>query len=278
MPEPEVARPGDRDRTERISRRTLLRAGATVPLLLSAAACGATPPASTPPPPSKSAAPPEPTPSPTPTTFPVQQKAIYTLAEYAARTPGAQPFAAKAIALTLDDGPHAVWTPKMLRLLKQLDIHATFFMIGVQAKGHPDLIKAIHDGGHALGNHTYNHLETLPHLSVPNIRQQIVATQDAVFKACGAYPRVFRAPGGNWGPPVFAEVAAAGMMPIHWQTDTNDWTRPGTSSIERRVAGAPVGSIVLCHDGGGDRSETIAALTQAVPALKARGYQFVTLA
>jgi peptidoglycan/xylan/chitin deacetylase (PgdA/CDA1 family) len=76
---------------------------------------------------------------------------------------------------------------------------------------------------------------------------------------------------------VFPQVAAEGMMPIHWQTDTDDWTRPGTGSIVRRAASAPAGSIILCHDGGGDRSQTISALSQAVPALKARGFQFVTL-
>jgi peptidoglycan/xylan/chitin deacetylase (PgdA/CDA1 family) len=209
--------------------------------------------------------------------MPVQTKAIYTLAEYAARTPGAKPFPAKSIALTLDDGPHSIWTPKILRLLTELDVLATFFMIGVQAKGHPDMVKTIADAGHALGNHTYNHLEGLRKLSAPNIRYQLVETQEAIFRACGSRPRVFRAPGGNWGPPVFTQVAAAGMMPIHWQTDTNDWTKPGTGSVQRRVAGAPAGSIILCHDGGGDRSQTLRALSKAIPALKARGFQFVTL-
>jgi peptidoglycan/xylan/chitin deacetylase (PgdA/CDA1 family) len=261
------------------NRRALLRAGVSVPLLLGAAACGANPAPSSTPTPSKPAPPPSPSPSPSPspTTVPVQTKAIYTLAEYAARTPGAKPFPPKSIALTLDDGPHTIWTPKMLRLLSQLGIKATFFMIGVQVKGHPDIVKSIFDAGHALGNHTYNHLENLRKLPMPDIKQQMHDTNEMVFKACGARPRVFRAPGGNWGPPVFAQAAAQGMMPIHWQTDTNDWTRPGTGSIERRVAGAAAGSIILCHDGGGDRSQTISALSKAVPALKARGFQFVTL-
>jgi peptidoglycan/xylan/chitin deacetylase (PgdA/CDA1 family) len=200
---------------------------------------------------------------------------IHTLAEFASRA-GPATFPAGAIALTLDDGPHAIWTPKILRLLAKLDVKATFFMIGVQAKGHPDLVRAIADGGHVVGNHTYNHL-LLPKLSVPNIRQQIVATQDAVHNACGTYPKVFRAPGGAWSPAVLTEVAAAETVPLHWQVDTNDWSRPGTGAIERRLRGAGSGAVILCHDGGGDRSQTYAALGRAIPALKARGHQFVTL-
>jgi peptidoglycan/xylan/chitin deacetylase (PgdA/CDA1 family) len=198
----------------------------------------------------------------------VQTKPEYALA--------AVPVGAKTVALTLDDGPHPTWTPKVLAILKQHRITATFFMIGLHAAAHPGLVRTVLEAGHQVGTHTWSHAN-LKQLAAAEVRTEIEHGLDAVTTASwGLRPNLFRAPYGNWSPAVFAHCAALGQRSICWDVDPRDWETPGTAAITARVM-AQVGprSIVLCHDGGGERGQTVAALRTYVPQLLAAGYQFV---
>ncbi len=186
-------------------------------------------------------------------------------------------FPKRAIMLTIDDGPHPVWTPRYLRLLAKHHVTATFSVIGEQVAPHAKLVRAAADEGHHIANHTFHHPLNLPSLSTHKIRQEIVDTTDAIVRATGVRPRQFRSPGGVWGPDVFAEVSTQKMMPLGWDIDPRDWALPGVAEIRRAMLAARPHDIILCHDGGGNRSETYRALETVIPALLARGWQFVTL-
>lgn len=220
---------------------------------------------------------PSPSPSHAPVPRPVPTKPVRTLAEYVAQTPGAKPFPSNAIALTIDDGPHAIWTPKILNLLAKYDVLATFCVIGVQVKGHPTLAKNVIGEGHHIANHTYNHPLSLPDKSARQISKEVVDAQDAIVRATGFTPRQFRSPGGGWSTEIFRYTAGHELTPIDWEIDPRDWSRPGTGKIVGKLLSAKPGDILLCHDGGGDRSETYNALKRAIPSLVAKGFTFVTL-
>jgi peptidoglycan/xylan/chitin deacetylase (PgdA/CDA1 family) len=186
------------------------------------------------------------------------------------------PCSAADVALTIDDGPDPEWTPKVLALLQRLDIRATFCVIGREAHAHPDLVAAVAGAGHLVANHTYTH-QFLASATRERIRSEIARASDAVTAATGGQPpTLFRAPGGEWTPAVLAECSAQGMRPLGWSVDPRDWSRPGTTSIVRTLLGRTVpGSIILEHDGGGNRSQTLQALTVALPRLLDAGFRFV---
>jgi peptidoglycan/xylan/chitin deacetylase (PgdA/CDA1 family) len=230
-------------------------------------------------PPSAPASPvvaPSPSPSPTPPVVPVQHSPVCTLADYRKVVPG-PPFPATAVALTIDDGPHPTWTPKVLALLERYHVQATFCLIGNQVLGHESVAKLITKAGHHLANHTWSHPITLPTYSPDKMRQEIHRAQDKIYSTTGYQPTIFRSPGGAWSAPLYQVTSDAGMVPVDWSDDPRDWTRPGTGAIVQRMLAARPGEILLCHDGGGDRSETCAALQTVIPALLARGYTFVAL-
>lgn len=180
------------------------------------------------------------------------------------------------IALTIDDGPHPVWTPQVLGLLARLDIRATFCVIGQNVATHPDLVKRVLDGGHQIANHTYTHPMDLATMSSPLVNSQIHRTTDLVTRAGGPAPTLFRAPGGAWSVTILASASAAGMRALDWSVDTRDWARPGVAHVvDVLLTKTHPGSIILDHDGGGDRSQTVAALTTALPRLIDQGYRFV---
>lgn len=201
---------------------------------------------------------------------------VYDIHDFRRRVPTAH-FPARPIMLTIDDGPHPIWTPKYLRLLERYHVKATFCLIGQQVPGQRALVRAAAGEGHTLANHTWTHDEQLRTRSPSRIRREILWTNDAIHSAAGVRPHIFRAPGGNWGPAVLRELAREQMMPLGWDVDPRDWALPGSRAIERTMLTARPHDIILCHDGGGDRSETYAALKQAIPALLSRGLQFVTL-
>ncbi|WP_280697828.1 polysaccharide deacetylase family protein [Kitasatospora sp. GP82] len=182
-----------------------------------------------------------------------------------------------AVALTIDDGPSRRYTPEVLQLLRKYDVRATFSVVGIEAHADKDLIRQIAADGHTLANHTMTHPQPFSRRSEAQIQQQIADTQSVVVDAAGAEPKLFRSPGGDWSPAVFAAVAKYGMTPIDWDVDPRDWSRPGTRKISEKLLAAKPGDILLCHDGGGDRSQTVEALRTVLPALKAKGYSFVTL-
>jgi peptidoglycan/xylan/chitin deacetylase (PgdA/CDA1 family) len=202
---------------------------------------------------------------------------VRSLPEYVARTAGTPPFPSNAVMLTIDDGPHPVWTPRILRLLHKYDVRATFCVVGLHATAHPDLVRAAVSEGHHLANHTYSHPARLQAMPEPSIDTQIADAQDAIVRASGYTPHQFRSPGGRWSPALMHASAAHNLTAIDWNIDPRDWSRPGTAHIIQALLAARPGDILLCHDGGGDRSQTYAALAIVLPQLKARGLQFVTL-
>jgi cellulose synthase/poly-beta-1,6-N-acetylglucosamine synthase-like glycosyltransferase/peptidoglycan/xylan/chitin deacetylase (PgdA/CDA1 family)/spore germination protein YaaH len=192
------------------------------------------------------------------------------------------------VALTFDDGPDAEWTPKILDILKQKGVPATFFVIGENALSHPGLLNRIVDEGHELGNHSYTH-PNMALLSDRGVALELNTTERLVEAYTGRGMRLFRAPFfGDAEPTTADELGPAlaaqqhGYLNIGLHVDTEDWQRPGVPAIidnaVREVAAGTQdrsGNIVLLHDGGGDRSETVAALPQLIDALRARGFRFV---
>ncbi|NUR57288.1 MAG: polysaccharide deacetylase family protein [Catenulispora sp.] len=181
----------------------------------------------------------------------------------------------KAIALTIDDGPSGKYTPQVLALLAQYKIPATFCMIGSNAAKHASLVAEVTAAGHQIANHTFTH-PNLAKLDAGAIRSEIERTTDALTKAGAKPPTFFRAPGGAWSPAVFDVCGQLALRPLDWSVDPRDWSRPGTDHIVTTVMGhTHTGSIILEHDGGGDRSQTVAALQKFLPQLLAAGYHFV---
>jgi peptidoglycan/xylan/chitin deacetylase (PgdA/CDA1 family) len=182
-----------------------------------------------------------------------------------------------AIALTIDDGPDPLWTPQMLDLLHRNGVRATFSLIGKQARAYPGLVRRIVAEGHGVCNHSMTHPQPFGALSTTAIHQQIVDAQSAITDAAGVAPVLFRAPGGDWTPAVLAAVASLALAPLGWDVDPRDWSRPGTATVTSRLLAARPGDILLCHDGGGNRAQTVESLRTVLPSLSRRGLQFVPL-
>ncbi|HET9254144.1 MAG TPA: polysaccharide deacetylase family protein [Pseudonocardiaceae bacterium] len=181
------------------------------------------------------------------------------------------------IALTIDDGPDPRWTPQVLDLLRLHGVQATFSLIGIRARAHPDLARRITADGHAICNHSMTHPQPFARRPAEAILQQITDAQSAIADAGGQKPTLFRAPGGSWSPVVLAAVASLRLVPLGWNIDPRDWSRPGAEMITRTLLAAQGGDILLCHDGGGDRRQTLEALRSVLPALTSRGLRFAAL-
>lgn len=182
----------------------------------------------------------------------------------------------KVIALTLDDGPNAQYTPQVLALLDKYQIKATFCMIGEQIAANRSLVSEVVAAGHQIVNHTWNHADQSK-LSLSGVRSQISRANDALG-AVGIHPTIFRAPYGAWSHTVFVACAQANLRPLDWSVDPRDWSRPGVNTIVQRIMNnTRTSSIILEHDGGGDRSQTIAALKIVLPQLLNDGYRFTTV-
>jgi peptidoglycan-N-acetylglucosamine deacetylase len=198
--------------------------------------------------------------------------------------PGDPTFGAKrstgssAVALTFDDGPDPTWTPQMLDLLKQQGLKATFCVIGIHVRDHPDLVARIVREGHTLCNHSWQHDMKLGEKTPDQIRADLSRTSAAIRKAVpNARIPYYRQPGGKWTATIVNVAQQLGMAPLGWAVDPADWSKPGTQPIIDRVkTHTHAGSIVLMHDGGGDRSQTLAACRTLIPWLKQR-YRLVAL-
>ncbi len=180
------------------------------------------------------------------------------------------------IALTFDDGP---WpdTPSFLRLLQREHVHATFFQIGDQVSTYGRGVdRRILDDGDIIGDHTWNHADVSGGGAFA--AGEIAGARGAIRRMTGFTPCLFRAPGGAVSPGLIGLARSMGFLTIQWDVDPRDWSRPGTDSIYGTVTSqARNGSIVLQHDGGGDRSETLAALPREIRFFKQHGYRFVTI-
>jgi peptidoglycan-N-acetylglucosamine deacetylase len=183
----------------------------------------------------------------------------------------------KCVALTFDDGPWPGQTARILAILQQYGAHSTFFVLGGQAKGRPELIRATLAQGCEIAVHTWNHAN-LVHCSAAAIIADLNHCKATLLGITGLPMRLMRPPYGAVNANARSAIAQTGLRMILWSVDTNDWRRPGAGTIYSRIVnGARNGAIILCHDGGGPRSQTIAAVSRAVPALQARGYELVTV-
>ncbi|KQN04241.1 polysaccharide deacetylase [Sphingobium sp. Leaf26] len=204
---------------------------------------------------------------------------------YVIRRTGYRPH---AVALTFDDGPDPVWTPPILNILRKAHVPATFFVIGENAMMHPGLLRQIVAQGSEIGNHSYTH-PNLAQVWDRGVSLELNSTQRLVEAYTGHAMRLFRAPYFGDAEPTTAdeigpalEAQQAGYLNVGLHVDPGDWTRPGTEAIvARTIAQVEAGGadrsaqIILLHDSGGDRAQTVAALPRIIGALKARGYRFV---
>ena len=178
------------------------------------------------------------------------------------------------IALTIDDGPSPVYTPQILRILEKYHVTASFSMVGENVTYYPSVAREVADAGHVIVNHTWDHAD-LAKLSKSQTRAEIGNATDAIHHAVGRTPTIFRAPYGAWSRTTLEYCASENLMPLDWSVDPRDWARPGVKEIVSNIMkNTDTGSIILEHDGGGDRSETVAALKIAIPRLLDRGYHF----
>ncbi|MFH8450295.1 polysaccharide deacetylase family protein [Streptomyces fungicidicus] len=188
------------------------------------------------------------------------------------------------LVLTFDDGPDPEWTPKVLDVLKKHDAHAVFFVTGTMASRYPDLVKRMVDEGHEIGLHTFNHPD-LALQSTKRIDWELSQNQLAITGAAGIRTSLFRPPYSSFSAamdneswPVTEYIGSRGYLTVVNNTDSEDWKRPGVAEIIRRATPhGGKGAIVLMHDSGGDRSQTVAALDTFLPDLKAKGYEFDNL-
>lgn len=184
--------------------------------------------------------------------------------------------ASKAIALTIDDGPDPVYTPQVLAVLHNYHVTATFSMIGLHVAAYPQLARAVAEAGHQVANHTWTHAD-LAGMPSHGVHSELDLASQAIHAATGVHPGLFRAPYGAWSPAVIRLCEHMRMVPLDWSVDPRDWAQPGTRSIIRNIMeNTRPGSIILEHDGGGNRSETVAALRVVLPRLLREGYHFVT--
>lgn len=179
------------------------------------------------------------------------------------------------VVLTFDDGPHAILTPKLLDILKEKKAKATFFVIGLKARMHPDILKRIVEEGHELANHTWNH-PILSKLQVEDVHAQMEKTNQAIFEATNKKPEVMRPPYGNTNGKLNEYLTNNEKLKvIMWSIDTNDWRRPAPQAIVDKVTkSVKPGSVILCHD---IHPGTIEAMPMLIDKLTEKGYQFVTV-
>ena len=193
------------------------------------------------------------------------------------RSPG------RRIALTFDDGPDPTWTPRIAATLERLRVPGTFFVVGSHVARNPEIVRDLKRDGFEIGNHSFTHAD----LSVlPSWERslQLALTENVVAGAAGVRPRVMRPPysaspaaATKDQADALADIAAHGYVIALTDFDGRDWSRPGSAQIARNITPPrDQGGLVLLHDGGGDRSETVAALERVVPELRRRGFEFVT--
>jgi peptidoglycan/xylan/chitin deacetylase (PgdA/CDA1 family) len=194
-------------------------------------------------------------------------------ASAAAITPVAPAQAAtKYVYLTFDDGPSAPYTSQIVTILARYSARATFFEIGVNVARNPSITRLVRHAGNSVQNHTWGHLD-LRYVTWATFKSQVRQADSVIRAQTGYTPRCLRPPGGNVNRTVYSRAAALGKTIVLWTVDPRDWARPGRATIISRVLNnVRSGSVILLHDGGGNRSQTVAALPAILKTLKARGY------
>ncbi|MDX3387217.1 glycosyltransferase [Streptomyces niveiscabiei] len=198
---------------------------------------------------------------------------------------GGRHLPAGTVALTFDDGPDPVWTPRVLAVLDRYAVHGTFFVTGTAVARRPGLVRALVAHGHEIGLHTFTHPD-LGNASEARLDRELAQTQLALAGAAGLHSTLVRPPYSstaaaldNLSWPVVRRLGAKGYVTVLVDVDSQDWRRPGADAIASRVV-RPLtgqGAVVLLHDSGGDRSQTVRALERIVPELRSRGYRFTTV-
>jgi peptidoglycan-N-acetylglucosamine deacetylase len=186
--------------------------------------------------------------------------------------------------LTFDDGPNGTYTPKVIDLLAKYHATATFFVIGQFAHARPDLVRAVANAGHYVANHTYTHI-TLQGVTQAKFIEESESTRKTLLEEArdlftlDGDVRYLRPPYGATDAHTRGFAAAQGYQVVLWDVDPQDWRRPGTETISSHILRHVFpGAIVLMHDGGGDRSQTVAALDTVLRELSARGFKFHMIA
>jgi peptidoglycan-N-acetylglucosamine deacetylase len=198
----------------------------------------------------------------------------------APRTPG-------QLALTFDDGPNPAWTPRLLNILAEHNVHATFFMVGKFAKSEPELARRVADAGHLIGNHTWSHPD-LSRTRAPNILDELTRTSDILAEIAGKPIRYFRPPFGARRPYVLKLARQLGLIPVTWNAMTNDWKESSAEKIAQNLIrkidsnqSSGYASNIVLHDGShrglnADRGPSASAASQIL-ARYASTHKFVTL-
>lgn len=193
-------------------------------------------------------------------------------------TPGASsPPGAPVVALTFDDGPDPKWTPQVLAVLRRYRVPATFFVVGKNVAGNRQLVRNEAAAGHSVQNHTWSHAY-LTRLPAGGYSHQIDDTTRAIEGQTGAPVRCARPPYGALNAAALNQLGARQLTTVTWSVDPSDYRRPGAGVIAQRVvASTRAGGIILLHDGGGNRAQTVAALPAIIEGLRARGLGFASL-
>lgn len=177
--------------------------------------------------------------------------------------------------LTFDDGPHGTYTPQILELLAQYNAKATFFVTGQNVSAKPELAARIANEGHSVQSHTWDHAD-LRKLDRSTFNAQVRNTSDAIERVAGTRPTCLRPPYGARNERVTGWLSEEGMRMVLWDVDPQDWRKPGAGTIVSEVLGhVKDGSVVLLHDAGGDRTQTVKALERILETLSGEGYRFV---
>ncbi len=183
----------------------------------------------------------------------------------------------KLIALTFDDGPAETYTEKYIEILDQYGIHATFFNLGQNIEEYPDLAKKIVESGNELMSHTYQH-QQLTTLDATSLRSEFSSAFGLIESTTGVKTTSFRPPYGDFKESSWLNSGGLASLSVLWNLDSEDWRRNGADSIvSNSTQKAFSGSIILMHDGGGDRSQDVEALPRIIETLQAEGYEFVTV-
>jgi peptidoglycan/xylan/chitin deacetylase (PgdA/CDA1 family) len=179
----------------------------------------------------------------------------------------------KVVALTFDDGPDPLYTNKILEILKAENIKATFFILGKNAQLNPFILNNIVSEGHEIGNHGYSH-----DYHANMFINELIETDEVIFEIAKLHPHYYRPPGGLVPKGFVQSVMKNGYIITLWSIDSKDWQNPGADKITRNVVKYIFpGAIILLHDGGDGREQTIKALPDIIQTLKKEGYHFITL-
>ena len=182
----------------------------------------------------------------------------------------------KVIALTFDDGPWPETTSQVLDILKKNNVKGTFFVVGQNVKNYPHLVKKVIADGHAIGNHTWHHW--YHYMNPKAAAYEVDHTTALIYQTTGVKTNLFRPPGGIMHNGVAAYARNSNYAIIMWSSDSLDYSRPNVPNLVNNVfRNAKPGGIVLMHDGGGNRSQTVQALPKIISKFRQQGYSFVTI-